>query len=111
MQPKELIKYKRKDGVELSATLYLPPGYKEATTPCRWSCGPTRASSARPGGRAGERLAVPLCAARVQWPLPFLTLGYAVLDNPTMPIVGEGRAEPNDTYLPPVDRQRRSGGG
>jgi dipeptidyl aminopeptidase/acylaminoacyl peptidase len=26
---KELIKYKREDGVDLSGTLYLPPGYKE----------------------------------------------------------------------------------
>ena len=25
--------------------------------------------------------------------------GYAVLDSPTMPIVGEGDAEPNDTYV------------
>ena len=32
-------------------------------------------------------------------PLPFLARGYAVLDNPTFPIVGEGKAEPNDTYI------------
>src|SRR4030095_15917495 len=24
--------------------------------------------------------------------------GFAVLDGPTLPIVGEGKAEPNDTY-------------
>ncbi len=28
-----------------------------------------------------------------------LTQGYAVLDNPTMPIVGANGAEPNDTYI------------
>jgi dipeptidyl aminopeptidase/acylaminoacyl peptidase len=28
-----------------------------------------------------------------------LTQGYAVLDNPTMPIVGENGVEPNDTYV------------
>ena len=29
----------------------------------------------------------------------FLALGYAVLDGPTMPIIGEGDEEPNDTYV------------
>ncbi len=33
-------------------------------------------------------------------PLPFLTQGYAVLDNPSMPIIGDNGKEPNDTYLP-----------
>ena len=33
-------------------------------------------------------------------PLPFLLAGYAVLDDPTMPIIGEGKTEPNDTYVP-----------
>ncbi len=32
-------------------------------------------------------------------PLMFLALGYAVFDNPTMPIIGEGDTEPNDTYV------------
>jgi dipeptidyl aminopeptidase/acylaminoacyl peptidase len=27
-------------------------------------------------------------------------MGYAVLDNPSFPIVGNGEQEPNDTYLP-----------
>src|SRR5690606_41046899 len=29
----------------------------------------------------------------------FVTRGYAILDNAAMPIVGEGDAEPNDTYV------------
>jgi dipeptidyl aminopeptidase/acylaminoacyl peptidase len=32
-------------------------------------------------------------------PLMWVTQGYAVLDGPTMPIIGEGQAEPNDQYL------------
>ncbi|MHC4431686.1 MAG: alpha/beta hydrolase family protein, partial [Planctomycetota bacterium] len=32
-------------------------------------------------------------------PLLFLAAGFAVLDNPTMPIVGEGDDEPNDKYV------------
>lgn len=33
-------------------------------------------------------------------PQAFLAIGYVVLNNPSMPIVGEGDAEPNDTYVP-----------
>jgi dipeptidyl aminopeptidase/acylaminoacyl peptidase len=32
-------------------------------------------------------------------PLPWLVRGYAVLDDPSIPIVGEGDREPNDTYV------------
>ena len=32
-------------------------------------------------------------------PLPFLLAGYVVLDDPAMPIIGEGDQEPNDTYV------------
>jgi dipeptidyl aminopeptidase/acylaminoacyl peptidase len=32
-------------------------------------------------------------------PLLFLARGYAVLDDPGMPIVGEGEEEPNDRYV------------
>src|SRR3954468_22408378 len=28
-----------------------------------------------------------------------LTQGYAILDNPTIPIIGEGSREPNDSYV------------
>src|SRR5205814_1216222 len=32
-------------------------------------------------------------------PIVFVMRGYAVLDNPTIPIVGEGTREPNDSYV------------
>lgn len=32
-------------------------------------------------------------------PLFWLTQGYAVLDNPKIPIIGQGSQEPNDTYV------------
>ena len=38
-------------------------------------------------------------AISVNGPLPFLASGYAVLDGPTMPIIGEGETEPNDAYV------------
>ena len=36
---------------------------------------------------------------RGKTPLIWLAHGYAVLDDPSMPIVGEGEVEPNDTYV------------
>lgn len=32
-------------------------------------------------------------------PKLFLSMGFAVLDGPTLPIIAEGDEEPNDTYL------------
>jgi dipeptidyl aminopeptidase/acylaminoacyl peptidase len=38
---------------------------------------------------------------RVGWwsPMVYLTQGYAVFDDPTMPIIGEGDEESNDTFV------------
>mgnify|MGYP002129772580 CR=1 FL=1 len=98
---KELIQYKRPDGVALSGTLYLPPGYKPADGPLPtllWAY-PQEFKSADAAGHIKDS---PYRFIRVSpmGPLPFLLAGYAVLDDPTMPIVGEGKTEPNDTYIP-----------
>lgn len=98
---KELIRYKRKDGVELSATLYLPPGYKkgnDALPLLMWAY-PREFRSTE---TAGQITTSPFRYLRPSFsgPLPFLALGYAVLDNPQMPIIGENGKEPNDAYLP-----------
>jgi dipeptidyl aminopeptidase/acylaminoacyl peptidase len=98
---KEVIRYKRKDGVDLSGTLYLPVGYKKEDGPLplvMWAY-PREFRSAE---AAGQVSGSPYRYVRPSFsgPLPFLTLGYAVLDNPVMPIVGDNGKEPNDTYLP-----------
>ena len=98
---KEVIRYKRRDGVELSATLYLPSNFKKNDEPLPmivWAY-PREFRSAD----AAAQLAVsPYRFLRPSFngALPFLTLGYAVLDNPQMPIIGENGKEPNDSYLP-----------
>ncbi|MDA0657625.1 MAG: prolyl oligopeptidase family serine peptidase [Planctomycetota bacterium] len=97
---KELLRYERADGVKLTATLYLPPGYKKEQGPLPlilWAY-PQEFKSA---DAAGQVTNSPYRFDRVHWasPLLFLTQGYAVLDDPTMPIVGEGDIEPNDTYV------------
>ncbi|MCK9995255.1 MAG: S9 family peptidase, partial [Candidatus Krumholzibacteria bacterium] len=50
---------------------------------------------------AGQVTDSPYRFTRVWWgsPMLYLTQGYAVFDDPTMPIVGEGEIEPNDTFI------------
>jgi dipeptidyl aminopeptidase/acylaminoacyl peptidase len=97
---KEMIKYKRNDSVELSATLYLPPGYETSQGPLpllMWAYPREFKSKSDAGQISGS----PYEFDRINhWsPMIFLALGYAVLDGPTMPIIGEGDEEPNDTYV------------
>ncbi|MBD3162056.1 MAG: prolyl oligopeptidase family serine peptidase [Candidatus Eisenbacteria bacterium] len=97
---KELIRYERDDGVALSATLYLPPGRspEEGPFPMLMWAYPREYKDADAAGQIDDS---PYRFDRVGWwsPVLWLTQGYAVLDGPTMPIVGEGDAEPNDTFV------------
>jgi len=96
---KEIISYSRADGVKLSGTLYLPPGYKKEDGPLPtvlWAY-PVEYKSAK---AAGQMRTSPYKFTNISYhgPLPYLTMGYAVLDNPTMPLIGEGDTQPNDTF-------------
>lgn len=97
---KQVLKYKRADGVDLSANLYLPPGYKVSDGPL-----PTLMEAYpleyKTKSAAGQITGSPYQFPFLYWgsAIPFVTQGYAVLDNATIPIVGEGNAEPNDTYV------------
>lgn len=98
---KQVLKYKRADGVELTADLYLPPGYKKESGPLPgfvWAY-PREFKSA---DAAGQIKGSPYTFTRLSWggPIYWVMRGYAVLDNASMPIVGEGDQEPNDTYVP-----------
>ena len=98
---KELITYERADGVKLSGTLYLPPGYdkeKDGPLPVVLWAYPTEFKSADDAGQVEDS---PYRFNRIGWwsPLAWLTQGYAVLDDPKLPIIGEGETEPNDTYV------------
>ncbi len=98
---KQVLKYKRDDGVDLSANLYLPPGYKAGDggpLPTLMEAYPTEYKTRSAAGQiSGSPYQFPV----LNWgsPVPFVTQGYAVLENATIPIVGEGKAEPNDTYV------------
>lgn len=98
---KEMIRYQRKDGVQLTATLYLPPGYnpsKDGPLPCLvWSYpGEFKSKEA-----AGQVRGSPNEFAGIgpTSPLLWLARGFAILSGPTIPIIGEGADEANDRYV------------
>lgn len=95
-----LIRYKRADGVDLSATLYLPAGYDTSQGPLPflfWAY-PREFRSA---SAASQTVGSPYRFTRPSGMshLFLLTQGYGVLDGPTMPIIGEGSDHPNDHYV------------
>ncbi|MEZ0541103.1 S9 family peptidase [Fibrella arboris] len=97
---KQQLRYKRADGVDLTATLYLPVGYKKSDGPLptfMWAY-PAEFKSKEAAGQAqGSPYQFNRIAA--MGGAVFATMGYAVLDNASIPIVGEGDKEPNDTYV------------
>ncbi|HYE45843.1 MAG TPA: prolyl oligopeptidase family serine peptidase [Caulobacter sp.] len=98
---KQEVKYKRADGVQLSGTLYLPAGYDKdrgGPLPMLMWAYPAEFTDAGVAGQTVDR------SNRFTRPggishLFLLTQGYAIFDNPSMPIVGIDGAEPNDTYI------------
>lgn len=98
---KELVKYQREDGLELTGTLYLPKGYnrtRDGALPTFMWAYPREYKSA---DAASQVTGSPYQFIRPSWgsPLYFVTQGYAVFDNFSMPILGEGDLEPNDVFV------------
>ncbi len=96
----EMIHYERSDGIPLNGTLYLPAGYNKETDgplPTMLWAYPREFRSA---DAAGQVSGSPYTYTRVGATSPVLlaTQGYAVLNNASFPIVGEGDNEPNDTF-------------
>ena len=97
---KQQLRYKRADGVDLTATLYLPVGYKKSDGPLPtflWAY-PAEFKSKEAAGQA-QGSAYQFNRIAAMGGAVFATMGYAVLDNASIPIVGEGDKEPNDTYI------------
>jgi dipeptidyl aminopeptidase/acylaminoacyl peptidase len=95
---KQLVTYKRKDGVQCSFTLYLPPNYKEGTRlPTVVWAYPLEFNDADTAGQiSGSTQRFTTIGGYSH--LFFLLEGYAVLDNTTMPVVGDPE-KVNDTYV------------
>jgi dipeptidyl aminopeptidase/acylaminoacyl peptidase len=98
---KELLKYRRADGVELSGMLYLPAGYQAGTRlPTVIWAYPLEYSDASTAGQVRESPQA-FTFFRGTSPLFFLTQSYAVLMNATMPVVGDPETM-NNTYIEQV---------
>ena len=100
MPTRQFLKYKRADGVDLTATLWLPAGYDKSQGPL-----PTL-MEAYPVEFGSRDTASQVSGSPNHYPvfgggshLYLVQAGYAILDNATIPIIGDGGKEPNDTYV------------
>lgn len=95
---KERVQYKRADGVDLSFTLYTPPGYRPGTRlPTLVWAYPESFTDARVAGQvAGSTNRFTQFGGISH--LFLLLQGYAILDNASMPIVGPPETK-NDTFV------------
>jgi dipeptidyl aminopeptidase/acylaminoacyl peptidase len=96
----QMVTYQRADGVQLRATIHTPPGWTSDKGPLPallW---------AYPQEFTDPKLAGQVTGSPYRFTVPgwstlhllFLTQGYAIIDDPKMPIVGPGETA-NDTYV------------
>lgn len=97
---KEVITYEREDGLELTATLYLPADYDkedpEKLPMIMWAY-PREykdRNSASQNTSNPNNFTYPSYGSPIYW----VNRGYVVLDDAAFPIVGERDEEPNDTF-------------
>lgn len=95
---KQLVTYTRPDGVQLSFTLYLPPGYRKGTRlPTVVWAYPLEYNDPDTAGQiAGSTQRFTSITGMSH--LFYLLAGYAVLDSATMPVVGDPKTA-NNTYI------------
>ncbi|HEY3973098.1 MAG TPA: prolyl oligopeptidase family serine peptidase [Candidatus Sulfotelmatobacter sp.] len=93
---KRLVKYKRADGLDLSFTLYTPPGYKEGTrVPTILYAYPLDYADPSTAGQVtgSQESFTTLFQYRL-----LLLGGYAIIDDASFPIIGDPK-KAYDTYL------------
>lgn len=97
---KEVITYKRDDGLELNGTLYLPANYnkdsKEKLPMIIWAY-PREfkdKNSASQNTSNANDFTYPYYGSPIYW----VNRGYVVLDDASFPIIGEGDEQPNDSF-------------
>lgn len=99
---KEKVKYKRADGVDLTADLYLPKGYdanRDGPLPVLIWAYPAEYNSAADAAqiRGSEHK---FTLFNYGSPIFYVTQGYAVLNNAEMPIVALDKdKKPNDNFI------------
>ena len=95
---KQRVTYEREDGVDLSFTLYLPPDYEEGTPlpTVVWAYPREYTDAGTAGQVAGSTERFTTIRGTSQ--LFFVLNGYALLDNATMPVIGDPMTM-NDTFV------------
>lgn len=104
---KQLITYQREDGVNLSATLYLPPDHEPGTPlPTVVWAYPREFTDS---GTASQVVGSPNRFTSINGisHLFFLLDGYAILDGATIPVVGDPETA-NDTYVEQIVSSARA---
>lgn len=105
---KQLLTYARKDGVKLSGTLYTPAGWtpEQGALPLLVWAYPQEFNDA---ATAGQVSGSPARFTRFAGPshLFLVTQGYAVLDDATMPVVGDPETV-NDTFVEQIVASARA---
>jgi len=97
---KQVIKYERSDGLPLKGNLYLPKGYDKSDGPLpvlMWAY-PDEFKSK---DAAGQVTGSPYEFMRIYYgsPIFWVTRGFAVFDDISMPVVGEEDEQPNDSFI------------
>ena len=98
---KELVHYKRNDGVDLTANLYLPKDYdstKDGKLPTLFWAYPLEFKD---GKAAGQVKGSKYKFVSASWasPIHWAAKGWAIMDDFSLPVIGEGDAQPNDTFI------------
>jgi len=108
---KEVITYKRDDGLELSATLYLPVKYdkqaKEKLPMIMWAY-PREYKDKNSAGQVtsnSKEFTYPYYGSPLYW----VNRGYVVLDDAAFPILGEGDEQPNDSFIKQLVANAKAG--
>ncbi len=96
---KQLVRYKRNDGVDLSFTLYLPAGYKPGTKlpTALWAYPYEYSDAATASQVSGSTKRFTEMTGYSE--LFFALDGYAVLANTAMPVVGSDPDTVNNSYI------------
>ena len=93
---KRLVKYKRADGLDLSFTLYTPPGYQPGTrVPTILYAYPLDFADA---SKAAQVTGSQATFTRLRQYQLLLLAGYAIIDRASFPIIGDPKRA-YDTYL------------
>jgi dipeptidyl aminopeptidase/acylaminoacyl peptidase len=93
---KKLVKYKRADGLDLSFTLYTPPGYVEGTrVPTILNAYPLDYADPSTAGQVSGSEAT---FTRLSQYRLLLLAGYAIIDGASFPIIGDPKRA-YDTYM------------